>query len=354
MAGLRGQDPYPHLKKAVEDFDAALARDPGLADALSNRGNVLLQRGDVEWVRDGDFMASYTAAIRDFKTVLKTHPDFVSCWNGLGLAYRKIGEDALSKKKDPRKSFEKALHHANEAVRAGPGRLDAVMNRGIILIKLALAEAADGTDPIPRLTEANECFAKAVKISPGYWLPLYEQSRALEKLGRHESAAAAMEKAQKSSSTPIKRVAKGMARFRAFLEYDRWVRRTHFAQELMASGAYGAARTRFEEAIRMAGEAGVTKESRTVEYLAGAHYNLACIRAVLARGQLGPKAPARPVTAEEKTEHLEAALEQWQHALEWGGAMFLKMAEEDPDLEALRAHQAFAGIAARWSEKLKK
>jgi len=80
---------------ALVAFEAALVRDPNHVRALTNRGNVKLETGDVD------------GAIADYERAIKLDDTFANAHHNLGVAYRRKGNVAKSVS-----ALRKAQRHA--------------------------------------------------------------------------------------------------------------------------------------------------------------------------------------------------------------------------------------------------
>ncbi len=68
--------------EACQDFDAALAAQPGYAPALTNLGNVLVERGELD------------DAIRLYERAIASDPRYALAHLNLGVAYKRAGRVA--------------------------------------------------------------------------------------------------------------------------------------------------------------------------------------------------------------------------------------------------------------------
>jgi tetratricopeptide (TPR) repeat protein len=94
---------------AIEDFNAALQRDPNFTDAYKNRG--------LAWTMSGDF----DRAIADFNQAIRLDANSAQLYNGRGSALFNKGED------------DRAIVDFDAAIRLDPSYANAFTNRGLAL-----------------------------------------------------------------------------------------------------------------------------------------------------------------------------------------------------------------------------
>lgn len=143
--------------KAIEKFDAAIARDGKLVSAYFNRGICHYRLDHNKEARD------------DFGQAIQLRPDFVEAFYNLGLTYVRLGDT------DP------ALAAFGTAIRLKPDEPDAHRQRGDILRDLG------------ELSEALAAYTTLVKLSGGL---ANEQRRALllRDMGEFDQAIAAYDR----------------------------------------------------------------------------------------------------------------------------------------------------------------
>lgn len=158
--------------KALTDFNRALEIDPNYAKALNNRGLVYYSQADLEraiadfnqaLAIDGNYLKAlnnrglayysqeeYDKAIADYNQVLQGMPELAIVYNNRGLAYR------------GKKQYKEAIADYNRALRRNPDLAIAYNNRGMAYLMLAdsakafrdlkIVEAL-GLQPSPELLE---------------------------------------------------------------------------------------------------------------------------------------------------------------------------------------------------------
>lgn len=185
IAGAQAQ--LGRIDAALASYDAALVLRPAYVDALNNRGNLRLQKGDA------------TAALADYETALRHDPTHVDarlnaavallalhrpaealahCEAAVrlrpnyGAAHWKFGDTLLALNRPAA-----AVDRYREAVRFDPALFHAWANLG-----RALAASA-------RLPEALEAYERALQLAPDWAQARQNYALALEASGRDHEAA---------------------------------------------------------------------------------------------------------------------------------------------------------------------
>jgi glycosyl transferase family 25 len=142
------------LEEALAAYDEALARRPGDADVLINRGSVLLDAG------------RYDDALAAFDGALATKPDDFATLNMRGLALERLLR------------LEEALASYEEAIAARSDSTEALYNRANVLADLR------------RFDEALNDYAVVLASRPDFLPALYNRALILDQLGRFQEALA--------------------------------------------------------------------------------------------------------------------------------------------------------------------
>jgi predicted O-linked N-acetylglucosamine transferase (SPINDLY family) len=181
------------LTEALEKIDAAHALQPGDAEILLNRANVLKSLDRPE------------EALADYDRALTIRPDWPQGLNNRGTVLQSLGR------------FEEALADYQRALTASPNYVEALNNRGSVLEDLKRpAEALTSYDQALRLAphfaaafnnrgsalltlnrfvDALSCFDRALALRPGDAKTLNNRGNALLGLSRHDEALAAYDQA---------------------------------------------------------------------------------------------------------------------------------------------------------------
>ena len=137
---------------AINNYKKALKINPYYADAYSNMGNVLKDKGDLE------------AAIQSYKQALKIKPDYAQAYNNMGNALKDKGD------------LEAAIESYKQALKIKPDYAQAYSNMGI-----ALKGKGD-------LNAAISSYKQALKIKPDYAEAYNNMGSALNDKGDLEAA----------------------------------------------------------------------------------------------------------------------------------------------------------------------
>lgn len=178
---------------ALEDYDKALAADPGDPSTLCNRGLAL------------QALERYPEALESFTRAIERRPDFARAWMSRGALRAELFEyadaEADLRKATDLKDFyveahnnlgnvlmlqgelEQALHEYTLAIEIRGDFLDARVNRGLARLK-----ARD-------LAGADQDFEKALELDPGNPDYRYYRAQALDGQGNSAKARALLEEA---------------------------------------------------------------------------------------------------------------------------------------------------------------
>ena len=137
---------------AINNYKKALKINPYYADAYSNMGNVLKDKGDLE------------AAIQSYKQALKIKPDYAQAYNNMGNALKDKGD------------LKAAIESYKQALKIKPDYAQAYSNMGI-----ALKGKGD-------LNAAISSYKQALKIKPDYAEAYNNMGSALNDKGDLEAA----------------------------------------------------------------------------------------------------------------------------------------------------------------------
>ena len=137
---------------AIRSYKKALKINPDYADAYSNMGNALKDKGDLE------------AAIQSYKQALKIKPDYAQAYNNMGNALKDKGD------------LEAAIQSYKQALKIKPDYAQAYSNMGNALKSQGDVEAA------------IDSFKQALKIKPDYAQAFNNMGNALSEKGDLEAA----------------------------------------------------------------------------------------------------------------------------------------------------------------------
>lgn len=146
-------------RRAVADYDAAVALDPGYADAYNNRG--------VEFGKEGQL----GRAISDFSKAVALRPAFYQAWYNLGKAFEETGRFGL------------AIEKFDRAIALHPSYADAYNELGIALEALKHPGLALGA------------FDKSILLGPHNAAAYADRAELYLETGRKRLAASDLRKA---------------------------------------------------------------------------------------------------------------------------------------------------------------
>jgi len=146
---------------AIINYKKALKINPDYADAYSNMGNALKDKGDLE------------AAIESYKQALKIKPDYAQAYNNMGNALKDKGD------------LDAAIISYKQALKIKPDYAQAYSNMGNALKSQGDVEAA------------IDSFKQALKIKPDYAQAFNNMGNALYDKGDLEAAINSYKKALK-------------------------------------------------------------------------------------------------------------------------------------------------------------
>jgi tetratricopeptide (TPR) repeat protein len=145
--------------EAIASCDKAIALNPRLAEAYSNRGIAL------------DGLRRHDEALRDHDTAIALKPDLAAAYSNRGIALNGL------------KRHDEAIASCDKAIALNPDFAEAYSNRGIALNGLRQYEKA--------ITSCD----KAIALSPGLAEAYSNRGAALSGLKRHDEAIASCDKA---------------------------------------------------------------------------------------------------------------------------------------------------------------
>ena len=105
-------------RRAIQEYDQAIALDPEFHGAYLNRGNIYLRFGD------------YQSAIRDYSRAIEIDPDAPGAYDNRGNAYAALGQ------------YDRALRDHTQAIEVDPRFAAAYDNRGTTYMDIGEHEKA--------------------------------------------------------------------------------------------------------------------------------------------------------------------------------------------------------------------
>jgi tetratricopeptide (TPR) repeat protein len=123
------------VDKALEEFEKALAVDPGFYEAYNNRGGALHKMGRPD------------KAIEDFDRAIVLNPQYAEAYYNRGIAYGGAG------------MFDKSIESFNRSLEIKPEKVDAYVSRGVSYA--LLGRNASAMDDFNRAIEIDRNFGRA-------------------------------------------------------------------------------------------------------------------------------------------------------------------------------------------------
>ena len=142
------------FRRAMEDFDTAIALKPEYAKSYINRGKTLQKLGD------------FRRAIEDFDTAIALSPEYAQAYVGRGLAYAKSRS----------RRIPRAIEDFTKALEIDPGLKKTYYDRAIAYSILG------------RHTQAIKDLTVAIEIDPGYADAYHNRGVAYANRGKYKLA----------------------------------------------------------------------------------------------------------------------------------------------------------------------
>lgn len=339
-----GADPGTAYREAIADLTRVLDLDERDTISRNSRANVYAAIGDAEADRGADPRAWYEKAVADLDAVLRLSPRFGIAYSNRSWVHVKLAQQDLRQGVDPRPRLRAALADGEEFLRQFPGYFEAFSCRGNAYLSLGDAEATLKLDPTGSWEKARADLDAVVQTGVASWWHLQVRGQVLERLGQCAAAATDYETALKMSP------GRGRAELEARLQAARtratggaWVATLDRAARAIGRGDYAGARPLYEEVLRAATTA-PSAGAALSRLLGAAHYNLACIYALLSAGRSAPDATPAPPAADEAARLRDLAFEHLDSARALGFDDPAHLAH-DPDLAPLHDD-------ARWAKLL--
>jgi tetratricopeptide (TPR) repeat protein len=181
-------------QKALECIDEALELDGKNIYALHNKGYYLLK------------LEQYDEAIACFNDCIQLRTDYAPAWYNKGYAIHKLNTKLKIKEKEIEaiKYYDEALRLLNRSPEIHREEIIATLdNKGHSLIMLGGYEEKEGNveKAKKKWKEAIEdCFDKALELSPRFYRALNDKGQALGKLGRYAESHENLDEALKLAS----------------------------------------------------------------------------------------------------------------------------------------------------------
>ncbi len=334
----RGQDPREEYRKADAAHREVVRIEGWRPHPHYNLGGTLVAEADWEERIGGDGREILRRAIESYDQTVNSKWDGGHHWMGRAIAWHRLADAEAAHGGDPREAYARAISDAAGAIRLGsdPASLRPLLVRAHI--GRADAESRRGGDPTADLAAALALYEEWAKETPTDLEVCFGRGYVLLRLGRKEEAARELE-AVVAARPADARARRLLAAAQGTV--SAWAADLARGDERVQAGDYAGAREAYEKGIALAGEAA----ERDPEFVS-AHYNLACIHALLAVGKAAPGAEPTPVAADEAAGRRDAAFAHLKLALALGWEN-MDHVRKDADLESLHDDP-------RWGEMVKR
>jgi tetratricopeptide (TPR) repeat protein len=250
---------------------------------------------------------------------------------------------------DPRRDFAAAIGAYNEALRLKPGDSTVYNGLGTTHWVLGQAEESRGGSRDVHFERALSAFDRLIEKDPRGWQAQANKGLLLVELGRFQEAVDAYEKA-------LAVVGEGQPVLKKYLAHavqgakTSWLEMMNKGHASMKKDDYNVARQYFILGLVAFEKKGDRNDPKAKNGLMGAHYNLACIYALLSEGRLKPDAPPKELPEEERRAWQEKALTQLRKFLELS-PKDLSYVRKDSDFDPLCELPEFKALLAEYEGK---
>ncbi len=164
----QGESPETELLAAERDYTASLAIRGRDIEARLARAGLYAVWATMRIERKEDPSTPFEAAEADFTVLLARSPRSYSGWVARGKLHLERGTWLTTRKQDARKVYERAIDYTVRAVRVlGRGHPDAMLQKGIIFMKLGDAVRGAGDDPTEHYGIALADLSRVITLQAG-------------------------------------------------------------------------------------------------------------------------------------------------------------------------------------------
>ncbi len=350
----RGEDPGPVFEQARDALAEALRRNPGDPNGWLRRAALWINWGNHLSETGGEPEALWMEGLSDLIKARELGPGLAEPWLAEAKARLALGLRAQKADRDPAGEFERALAAAGECLSRDRSQVEALLLRTEVRLYLSFTRQKRGEDVAPLYLASLADLERIEQIHPAHAVAAFQRGLLCARMEVWGEAVAAYERAfeldsarEKSAAGFLKAARREFARITALPPP---LRILQSAQDSLKLGRYHQSREEYGEYLRLAEEAARTLpqaerdrlfSTRHVEY---AHFNRACVLAVLSTGRKNPIDDPRPIPeAQEYRDaaflHLEACLNSTPRER--------KAVETDPDLVRLRDDPRWEALLGR-------
>ncbi|MHC5019485.1 MAG: protein kinase domain-containing protein, partial [Planctomycetota bacterium] len=181
----QGGDPVPLFEQALENFGNALRADPKRLDTLNSRAICHWARGLYEQGLGEDPTGHLDKAVADWEANLALDPGNIAIQvnRGNGLAAK---ADYLTRRNRPEAdaAHQAAVAAYGDAARSAPTNANALASHAAALTDYGFYLQDQRRDPIPVWTQARERFTKALQYKPDLFKALADRGNLLLRWGQ--------------------------------------------------------------------------------------------------------------------------------------------------------------------------
>lgn len=189
-ADQAGQDPRPGLRRAAEEYTAAIKLDPSFTDAYVNRGGTNATFAAYLSERGEEADQHFELALLDFERALQMDPDRAAeVEYNRGHALRMLARHRFTRGGPSEETYRQAIESFTKALRLQPGRAEGYDARGVAWAELGKAQRHLGRDPTEALRAAILDHDEALAREPDFADAHFHRADTWNVLGEFEEPA---------------------------------------------------------------------------------------------------------------------------------------------------------------------
>ncbi|MHC5018611.1 MAG: protein kinase domain-containing protein [Planctomycetota bacterium] len=180
---LMGRPSMEAFDHAVSDLRAAVTRAPGEPSYRMNLASCLRSRSEAKRLAGTSPVGDLRLAIPELDRAAELHPRSVEVLGTRGQVYAglaKYGPDIWAERSE---DWKRALADLTAAVEISPRDIRGLASRADVQRDYAQALADHGHDGVPQMIEALQGYSEALELVPGHPVILYNRAVAWERVG---------------------------------------------------------------------------------------------------------------------------------------------------------------------------
>jgi serine/threonine-protein kinase len=158
--------PEARVQEDLAACDRALRVDPGLAEGLVLKADLLWRLGEQKFKRGSDPTAELAAGLRLAERAIVLDPRGVEAYNHLAAAYRVLAQWKKDHGTDPQEEIRRGIAAARRAVELQPEMPSSYANLGTALLVLVQEQQRRGEDPRQAIGQATAAYQEAGDLNP--------------------------------------------------------------------------------------------------------------------------------------------------------------------------------------------